>query len=123
MRNPIVWLKDSFPIYRDTQECKLKRKNLKFLRILTNFVAYIFWLRTSYIHTIKNPEQFKQQLLLWAQQFDDVVWLDSNHYAQTYSSFDAVLAVDAFTSIQTDYHDGFEKLKEYQTITNDWIFG
>ena len=80
-------------------------------------------MRTSYIHTIKNPEQFKKQLLLWAQQFDDVVWLDSNHYAQTYSSFDAVLAVDAFTGIQTDYHDGFEKLKEYQTITNDWIFG
>ena len=61
--------------------------------------------------------------MLWSQHFDDVVWLDSNHYEQKYSNFDAVLAVDAFTSIQTDYHDGFEKLKEYQTITKDWIFG
>src|SRR5690606_39432371 len=35
----------------------------------------------------------------------------------------AVLAVDAFTSIQTDYHNAFENLKEYQSITKDWIFG
>tara|TARA_R110000868_G_scaffold19310_9_gene83219 strand:- start:3258 stop:4496 length:1239 start_codon:yes stop_codon:yes gene_type:complete len=62
-------------------------------------------------------------MLIWAQQFDDVVWLDSNNYQQNYSSYDAVLAVDAFTCIQTDYHQGFEKLKEYQTNTNDWIFG
>ena len=65
----------------------------------------------------------KEQLLQWSQQFDDVVWLDSNNYHQKYAKYDAVLAVDAFTSIQTDYHNAFEKLKEYQTITKDWIFG
>ncbi|WP_100614794.1 anthranilate synthase component I family protein [Confluentibacter citreus] len=80
-------------------------------------------MRTSYTHTITDPEDFKHKLLLWSQQFDDVVWLDSNNYEQTYSNFDAVLAVDAFTSIQTDVHHGFEKLKEYQSITKDWIFG
>lgn len=80
-------------------------------------------MRTQYIHTITNPEDFKHKLLLWSQQFDDVVWLDSNNYEQNYSSFDAVLAVDAFTSIQTDYHNAFENLKEYQSITKDWIFG
>ncbi|PKQ46288.1 anthranilate synthase component I family protein [Confluentibacter flavum] len=80
-------------------------------------------MRTSYTHTITDPEDFKHKLLLWSQQFDDVVWLDSNNYAQTYSNFDAVLAVDAFTSIQTDVHHGFEKLKDYQSITKDWIFG
>jgi len=31
--------------------------------------------------------------------------------------------VDAFTSIQTDSFNGFKKLNEYQSITNDWIFG
>ena len=61
--------------------------------------------------------------MVWAQQFDDVVWLDSNSYAQNYSSYDAVLAVDAFTSIRTDFYQGFEKLKEYQTYAKDWIFG
>jgi para-aminobenzoate synthetase component 1 len=49
--------------------------------------------------------------------------MDSNNYSEHYSSFDAVLAVDAFTSIQTDFYDGFSKLKDYQSTTNDWIFG
>ena len=61
--------------------------------------------------------------MLWSQQFDDVVWLDSNNHKNQYSSYDAVLAVDAFTAIRTDYFDAFERLKEYQTLTNDWIFG
>ena len=80
-------------------------------------------MRTKYIHTFENIEKFKHQILIWAQQFDDVVWLDSNNYKQKYSSYDAVLAADAFTCIKTDYHQGFEKLKEYQTNVNDWIFG
>ncbi len=61
--------------------------------------------------------------MAWAQKFDDVVWLDSNNYEQNHSNYDAVLAVDAFTCIQTDFFNGFEKLKEYQTTVNDWIFG
>lgn len=61
--------------------------------------------------------------MAWAQQFNDVVWLDSNHNGQRYASYDAVLAVDAFTSIKTDYHSAFDNLKEYQTLANDWIFG
>jgi len=80
-------------------------------------------LRTTTKHKPKSIEDFKNRLLIWSQQFDDVVWLDSNHYEQKHSSYDAILAVDAFTSIQTDYNHGFEKLKEYQSITKDWIFG
>ncbi|WP_241974195.1 aminodeoxychorismate synthase component I [Winogradskyella wandonensis] len=59
----------------------------------------------------------------WAQQFDDVVWLDSNNHDKKYSTYDAVLAVDAFTSLKTDYFDAFDKLNEYQNTTKDWIFG
>ncbi|WP_298552750.1 aminodeoxychorismate synthase component I [uncultured Algibacter sp.] len=80
-------------------------------------------MRTKHIHTFEDIENFKNQLLNWAQQFDDLVWLDSNNFEQQYSNYDAILAVDAFTSIKTDYHQGFEKLKEYQTYTKDWIFG
>ncbi|GAA4270069.1 aminodeoxychorismate synthase component I [Hyunsoonleella aestuarii] len=84
-------------------------------------------MRTTQIHKLKDVNRFCKQLLNWAQQFDDVVWLDSNanrnRDEQKYSSYDAILAVDAFTSIKTDYHQGFEKLKEYQTYTKDWIFG
>jgi len=80
-------------------------------------------LRTSIIKFIENPIQFKQHLLTWAQQFREVVYLDSNDYPQQYSSYDCILAVDAFTSIKTDYHNAFEDLKQYQQITNDWLFG
>jgi len=61
--------------------------------------------------------------LQWSQQFDDVVWLDSNNHNDQYSNYDAVLAVDAFTVLKTDYFDAFERLREYQNTTNDWIFG
>ena len=80
-------------------------------------------MRTKYIHTVENPILFKQQLLVWSQQFDEVVWLDSNNYQQTYSSFDAILAVDAVSSIRTDYHHAFTSLKNYQSQCSDWVFG
>ena len=73
--------------------------------------------------TLRSVEGFKTQLLAWAQQFEDIVWLDSNKYKHPHSSYDSILAVDAFTGIQTDYIDGFKKLNGYQSITNDWIFG
>ncbi len=80
-------------------------------------------MRTTATFTIQNPDIFKKQLLQWAQQFREVVFLDSNSYEQRYTSYDAVLSVDALTSIQTDYHNSFEKLNEYQQITKDWLFG
>ena len=33
------------------------------------------------------------------------------------------MAVDAFTSLKTDYHNAFEDLKQYQQTTKDWLFG
>ncbi len=80
-------------------------------------------LRTIISKTIENPEAFKSQLLLWSQQFREVVFLDSNDYPSKYSSFDCVLAVDSFTSLQTDYHNAFEDLKQYQQQSKDWLFG
>jgi para-aminobenzoate synthetase component 1 len=80
-------------------------------------------LRTTVFHHSNNTEKFKEQLLNWSQQFEDVVWLDSNQHYSKYRDYDAVLAVDAFTSIRTDYFDAFEQLKDYQTTIQDWIFG
>lgn len=80
-------------------------------------------MRKTRTYKISNLELFKKQILSWSQQYRETVWMDSNHYEQKYSNYDAVLAVDAFTSIQTDYVDAFEKLKEYQSNTGDWIFG
>ncbi|GGI57842.1 para-aminobenzoate synthase [Winogradskyella haliclonae] len=61
--------------------------------------------------------------MFWTQQFDDVVWLNSNNHNEKYSTYDAVLAVDAFTSIKTDYTNAFKKLNDYQSMTKDWLFG
>jgi para-aminobenzoate synthetase component 1 len=80
-------------------------------------------LRVSIHKPISNPEQFKQQLLTWSQQFREVVFLDSNSHTQEYSSFDCVLAVDAFTSLKTDFQNAFDDLKQYQQTTKDWLFG
>lgn len=73
--------------------------------------------------TIDDIPAFKKQLLAWSQHFETAIFLDSNNYQQQYSSFDFALAVDEFTSIKTDVQNAFEKLKEYQTITQDYIFG
>ncbi len=84
-------------------------------------------MRTTQVYTFERIRKFKKQLLDWAQQFEEVVWLESNpennKEHQKHYNYDAVLAVDAFTSIKTDFTDGFEKLKEYQNYSKDWIFG
>ena len=80
-------------------------------------------MRTSITYNPKNGEHFKKQLLIWAQQYREIVFLDSNNYHQHYSSYDAVLAVDALTSVQTDYHHAFDDLNAYHLTTKDWLFG
>ena len=80
-------------------------------------------MRTSIYKSISDPKLFKQQLLFWSQQFREIIYFDSNDYPQNYSSYDCVLAVDAFTSIKTDFYNAFEDLKQYQQSTKDWLFG
>jgi para-aminobenzoate synthetase component 1 len=80
-------------------------------------------LRTTVVKDISAFPNFTNQLLYWANQFREVVFLDSNAYHQKYSSYDAVLAVDAFTSLQTDYNNAFQDLQQYQSQTKDWLFG
>ena len=59
-------------------------------------------MRISTTFTVSEIKKFKEDLLLWAQQFEEVVWLDGNGHNSKYSSFDALLAVDALTTIKTD---------------------
>ena len=80
-------------------------------------------MRTSIHKKVLNPNEFKTQLLTWSQQFREIIFFDSNNYPDQYSSYNCILAVDAFTSIKTDYHNAFEDLKQYQQTTQDWLFG
>lgn len=76
---------------------------------------------------LEHPEDFKKKLRSWSQLFDEVICLDSNptfnKANQKYTSFDFVLATDALTALKTDVKGAFDKLEEYKTTTNDWIFG
>ena len=86
----------------------------------------IIKLRFTKSFQIENPEKFKLQMLHWSQQFREVVFLDSNiahNTNQKYKSLDCILAVEAFTSIKTDYINAFEDLKQYQQTAKDWLFG
>lgn len=80
-------------------------------------------MRTNISREIADPMAFRQQLLSWGSRFREVVLLDSNRYPQAYASFDCVLAVDALTSLKTDYKNAFDDLHQYQSRTNDWLFG
>jgi para-aminobenzoate synthetase component 1 len=83
-------------------------------------------LRTNSIKHITNPTLFKEQISLWSQQFREVTILDSNFQSnenQLYKSFDFVVAVDAFTTIQTDFEKAFEDVYQYLSKSNDWLFG
>ncbi|SHN76205.1 para-aminobenzoate synthetase component 1 [Flavobacterium fryxellicola] len=93
-----------------------------FFIVILNF-KHNYFLRTSIYKSVSNPKLFQDQLLSWSKQFREIIYLDSNDYPQQYSSCDCILAADAFTSIKTDFHNGFEDLKQYQQSAKDWIFG
>ncbi|WP_089664220.1 aminodeoxychorismate synthase component I [Gramella sp. MAR_2010_147] len=80
-------------------------------------------MRTSRIFSVKEYKNFKQNLLSWSRQFQEIAWLDSNDYESNTGEYEAILAVEAFTAIKTDHLNAFDKLKEYQETTADWIFG
>src|SRR5690606_41614210 len=56
-------------------------------------------MRTVKKYPFSLTEASKNRLLQWAQQFQEFVWLDSNNYSQTHETYQAILAVDAFTAL------------------------
>jgi para-aminobenzoate synthetase component 1 len=84
-------------------------------------------LRDSKIITVTDIAALKTRLLLWAQQFEQIVWLDSNTEfqisKQNYSSYDAILAVGTEKKLECSGKQSFQKLKSFQETTNDYIFG
>tara|TARA_R110000787_G_scaffold196454_1_gene307796 strand:- start:17892 stop:19190 length:1299 start_codon:yes stop_codon:yes gene_type:complete len=79
--------------------------------------------RTVRTFSLESITNLNKKLLSWAQQYQTAVWLDSNEHNEPYTSYKSILAVDEFTSIKTDYVHAFDKLKEYQSTTQDYLFG
>ena len=80
-------------------------------------------MRTVKKYPFSLTQSAKRRILRWAQQYEEIVWLDGNNYSQKRETYQAVLAVGAFTSLKTDFHNAFNNLKEYRTTTQDWLFG
>ena len=82
-------------------------------------------MRSKKKYKVSLTENLKNKLLYWSKKFEEVVWLDSNdkNNYSNYSKYTAILAVDAFTAVKTDCYQAFKELEDYQTKTNDWLFG
>lgn len=83
--------------------------------------------RISRIIPDGNTNDFKLKSQEWANQFEVVVFLESNLEEQTekqkYYGFDAVLAIGSHKLISSDYKDSFSKLTKFQSDCNDYLFG
>jgi len=73
--------------------------------------------------TVTDSDLFKSQILNWAQQFESVVWLDSNKHHEKYSQHEGILAIGANNTLKTSPSNAFEQLKEFQTTIQDYLFG
>lgn len=80
-------------------------------------------MRTIRKYSLENNPNCKEKLLQWAQQFNEITWLDSNADVSHYKNYEAILAVEANTKLTSNSEHAFQKLQDYRTQTPDWIFG
>ena len=67
---------------------------------------------------------FEAKALSWAQQFEQVCYLQSNGYADEYSSVSSLLAVDASAIFESTGNDTFARLENFKSKhPNQWMFG
>ncbi|MCA5003603.1 anthranilate synthase component I family protein [Sphingobacterium bovistauri] len=67
---------------------------------------------------------FESKALAWAQQFEQICYLQSNGYQDEYSSIEAILAVDAAYTFESTNEDTFKRLDNFKTKhPNHWMFG
>lgn len=79
--------------------------------------------RTSRIFDVPDMVLFQHKALFFTQHQREVLFLNNNKQDDAFHSYEALLAFDAFTSMETDAFHAFEKLKEYQEKIQDWLFG
>jgi para-aminobenzoate synthetase component 1 len=67
--------------------------------------------------------KFKQQALLWANQFEVCCCLDANGYCDPYSSYDFLVAAGVKHQLQAPAGKAFSELKAFYDTHQGWIFG
>ncbi len=67
---------------------------------------------------------FKAKALLWAQQFDEICFLQSNGFSDEYSAIESLMAVDAAHVFNTDQNNTFDQLEYFKAKhPKKWMFG
>ena len=67
---------------------------------------------------------FEQKALTWAQQFEQVCYLQSNGYTDEYGSLETLLAVDATDIFESKDAHTFERLENFKARhPQKWMFG
>ena len=80
-------------------------------------------MRSTIRYQLEDVTYFKKQLLSWARQFDEFIWLDSNEHADPYGEIDSLLAFGSESQLKWTAAGAFSKLQEYRKQVRDWIFG
>jgi len=75
------------------------------------------------IFEVPDIRFFKQQALQWANGFEVCCYLDSNHYKNTYTQFDALLAVGVKDEIRACACNAFEALQAFRQKHAGWMTG
>jgi len=69
----------------------------------------------------------KEHALKWAQQYDEIIFLESNQDTQAeqekYGEVEAIIAVGAHDFLSTDSKGAFDKLKQFRQKHKDFLFG
>ena len=88
---------------------------------LSSYVWFSYLCRS--LKTPQNISNFKKKALHWANQFDVCCLLDSNHYTDSYASYDFIIAAGAKAELECDAGNAFDNLKVFYENHKNWIFG
>lgn len=71
-----------------------------------------------------NKIEFVAKALQWAQQFDQVCYLQSNGYPDEYNAIESLLGVDMVDEIRSNGSQTFDKIELFRTkYPNRWMLG
>lgn len=71
-----------------------------------------------------NRVEFEAKAMLWAQQFNQVCYFQSNGYADEYNTIESLLGVDMHDEIYSDGSETFDKIELFRTkYPNRWMLG
>jgi len=78
--------------------------------------------RNTASFSVTNTENFKQQMLSWANQFGICCFLDNNRYRDKFHSYEWLLAAGA-SKIFSPHKNILQSLYDFYESHNDWLFG